>query len=208
MPAWTATAATAAPAPAPAARTHVGGDAARNNAARPKMIVRPGTMNATPPTTAPSGPATIHAHKIASCVDAGPGNRLQAAIASSKSRRLDPPPSAHTELAQERDVRRRSAEADATDAAPLHQHLAQRDPGARCRRVRRRHRGTVPRTEQIHQIYLIDRRSSGVGSIACRPPHSSPRPLTIRPSSSRWSPTRCAGGCCASSCGAIGPCGS
>jgi hypothetical protein len=41
-------------------------------------------MKATPPTSAPTGPATVHAHKMESCVDAGPGNRLHAARASSK----------------------------------------------------------------------------------------------------------------------------
>ena len=85
MPARTATAATAAPVPAAAPKIHVGGEAVRNSAASPRMTTRPGTMNATPPTMAPSGPATRHAEKIASCVDAGPGNKLHAAIASSNS---------------------------------------------------------------------------------------------------------------------------
>ena len=84
-PAWTATAATAAPAPAPAPRTHSGGTPARNRADRTKMMISPGTMKARPPTTAPSRPRTRHAQKIASSVDAGPGRRLQAAIASSNS---------------------------------------------------------------------------------------------------------------------------
>src|SRR5436190_2260772 len=85
LPARTATAATAAPAPAPAPRTHVGGAAARKSAARPRMITSPGTMKAMPPTIAPAIPATRQAEKMASCVDAGPGSRLHAAIASSKS---------------------------------------------------------------------------------------------------------------------------
>ena len=42
-------------------------------------------MNATPPTTAPPAPATRHAQKTASWVEAGPGSRLQAAIPSSNS---------------------------------------------------------------------------------------------------------------------------
>ena len=33
-------------------------------------------MNATPPTMAPIGPATRHAEKIASWVDAGPGKQV------------------------------------------------------------------------------------------------------------------------------------
>ena len=49
------------------------------------MTTSPGRMNAAPPTTAPAGPATLHAQKIASCVDAGPGKRLHAEIASSNS---------------------------------------------------------------------------------------------------------------------------
>jgi len=84
-PACTATAATAAPAPAPAPRTHSGGAPARNSAARTRMRISPGTMKASPPTTAPSLPRTRHAQKIASSVDAGPGSRLHAAMASSNS---------------------------------------------------------------------------------------------------------------------------
>ena len=84
-PAWTATAATAAPAPAPRPRIHSGGAPARNSAARTRMRISPGTMKASPPTTAPSRPRTRHAQKIASSVDAGPGSRLHAAIASSNS---------------------------------------------------------------------------------------------------------------------------
>src|SRR5262249_31375232 len=41
--------------------------------------------NASPPTIAPGAPRSRHAQKIASCVEAGPGRRLQAAIASSNS---------------------------------------------------------------------------------------------------------------------------
>ena len=43
-------------------------------------------MNAGPPTSAPGRPRTRQAQKIASWVEAGPGSRLQAAIASSNSR--------------------------------------------------------------------------------------------------------------------------
>src|SRR5262249_34191735 len=84
-PARTATAATAAPAPAPAPRTQSGGDPARNRADSARMATSPGTMKAAPPTIAPNGPPTRQAQKIASCVEAGPGNRLQAATASSNS---------------------------------------------------------------------------------------------------------------------------
>ena len=49
------------------------------------MTISPGTMNAAPPTSAPSRPRTRHAQKMASSVEAGPGSRLQAAIASSNS---------------------------------------------------------------------------------------------------------------------------
>src|SRR5205823_5691849 len=80
MPARTATAATAAPAPAPAPRTQSGGEP-RKMAASPRIITSPGRINAAPPRTAPIGPATRHAQKIASCVDAGPGSRLHAATA-------------------------------------------------------------------------------------------------------------------------------
>src|ERR1700722_17258603 len=84
-PVAAATAATAAPAPAPAPRTHSGGAPARNSAERHKMMISPGTMKASPPTTAPARPRTRHAQKIESSVDAGPGSRLQVAIASSNS---------------------------------------------------------------------------------------------------------------------------
>src|SRR5262249_52134411 len=50
-----------------------------------RMATSPGTMKAAPPTIAPNGPPTRQAQKIASCVEAGPGNRLQAATASSNS---------------------------------------------------------------------------------------------------------------------------
>ena len=86
QPAWTATAATAAPAPAPAPRTHSGGVPARNSTDRARITTRPGTMNAAPPASAPGRPRTRQAQKIASWVEAGPGSRLQAAIASSNSR--------------------------------------------------------------------------------------------------------------------------
>src|SRR4051812_14544160 len=84
-PAWTATAATAAPAPSPAPRTQSGGLPDRNSADRATMATSPGRMNASPPTTAPAGPRTRQAVKIASSVEAGPRSRLQAAIAASTS---------------------------------------------------------------------------------------------------------------------------
>jgi hypothetical protein len=80
-----ATAGTAAPAPAPAPSTHSGGDAPRNKAARARMTISPGTMNAAPPIAAPARPRSRHAQKIASWVEAGPGSRLHAAMASSNS---------------------------------------------------------------------------------------------------------------------------
>ena len=61
QPAWIATAATAAPAPAPSPRTHSGGEPARNRAESARMMISPGTMNATPPTSAPGLPRTRHA---------------------------------------------------------------------------------------------------------------------------------------------------
>ena len=85
-PALTATAATAAPAPAPAPRIQSGGEWARNRAERTMIATTEGTMNPSPPTTAPAGPATRRAQKIASWVEAGPGSRLHPASASSKSR--------------------------------------------------------------------------------------------------------------------------
>ena len=76
----------AEPAPAPAPRTHAGGDWARNSADSASITVTAGTMKHRPPTTAPGGPARRRAQKMHSCVDAGPGSRLQAPTASSKSR--------------------------------------------------------------------------------------------------------------------------
>src|ERR1700678_2263852 len=80
-----ATAGTAAPAPAPAPSTHNGGECLMKRAARARITMRPGTMNAAPPARAPRRPRTRHAQKIASWVEAGPGSRLQALIASSNS---------------------------------------------------------------------------------------------------------------------------
>ena len=85
QPAWTATAATAAPAPAPAPFTHSGGVPSRNSAESARMQTRPGTMKARPPASAPSRPRTRQAQKMASSVEAGPGSRLQAPMASSNS---------------------------------------------------------------------------------------------------------------------------
>ena len=66
VPACTATAATADPAPAPAARTVRGGAPWRNSAASARMRIRPGMMNAAPPSNAPGRPRTRQAQKIAS----------------------------------------------------------------------------------------------------------------------------------------------
>ena len=92
------------------------------------MIANPGTMNAAPPTTAPIGPATDHADKIASWVDAGPGNRLHAATASSNSEE-----SSHSLRSTQRSRSNAmcvggAAEANASNPPPLHQHLAQTGP--------------------------------------------------------------------------------
>ena len=73
---------------------------ARNSAASPRMSTSPGTMNAAPPTSAPTGPATRHAEKMASWVEAGPGNRLHAAIASSNSPGVSHPSPLDAQLAQ------------------------------------------------------------------------------------------------------------
>ena len=89
------------------------------------MRISPGTMKASPPTTAPSLPRTRHAQKIASSVDAGPGSRLHAAIASSNSAASSHPRGLDAQLAQQRDVRRRPAEPDDPDPAPLPQDRAQ-----------------------------------------------------------------------------------
>ena len=85
MAAASATAGTADPAPAAAPRTHSGGRAARNSADRARMMIRPGTMKQAPPTSAPAGPRSRQAQKMASWVEAGPGSRLVAATPSSNS---------------------------------------------------------------------------------------------------------------------------
>ena len=85
QPAWTATAATAAPATAPAPFTHSGGVPARNSADSARMQASPGRMKASPPASAPTRPRTRQAQKMASSVEAGPGSRLHAAMASSNS---------------------------------------------------------------------------------------------------------------------------
>ncbi len=49
------------------------------------MTTKPGTMKQNPPVRAPAQPRSRHAQRMASCVDAGPGSRLQAAMPSSNS---------------------------------------------------------------------------------------------------------------------------
>ena len=49
------------------------------------MQRKPGTIKAKPPASAPSRPRTRQAQKMASSVEAGPGSRLQAPMASSNS---------------------------------------------------------------------------------------------------------------------------
>ena len=48
-------------------------------------------MNAAPPMSAPARPRSRQAQKMANCVEAGPGSRLQTAIASSNSRASSQP---------------------------------------------------------------------------------------------------------------------
>ena len=91
QPAWTATAGTAAPAPAPAPSTHSGGELATKSTDSARMTIRPGRMNPAPPTSAPARPRSRQAQKMASWVEAGPGIRLQTAIASSNSRASSQP---------------------------------------------------------------------------------------------------------------------
>ena len=49
------------------------------------ISTKPGAMKAVPPISAPAIPRSRQAQKIASCVDAGPGKRLVAAMPCSKS---------------------------------------------------------------------------------------------------------------------------
>ena len=90
-------------------------------------MITAGTMKPSPPTIAPAAPATRYAHRIASWVDAGPGSRLQAAFASSNDPRLDPATAADRQIAQQRDVCRRSAEAGQSDPQPLARDGRERD---------------------------------------------------------------------------------
>ena len=57
----------------------------RKRADRARMTTRPGTMKQNPPRRAPRQPRSRQAQKMANCVDAGPGSRLQAAMPSSNS---------------------------------------------------------------------------------------------------------------------------
>src|SRR5580693_9615325 len=86
MAALSATAGTAASAPAAAPLIQTGGWAARKTADNARMTISPGTMKHAPPTSAPRGPRSRHAQKIASWVEAGPGSMLVAATPSSNSR--------------------------------------------------------------------------------------------------------------------------
>ena len=117
-----ATAATAAPAPAPAPRTQSGGEPARNSAASARIRTSPGTMKLSPPTSAPrdaAARATRSRSRAGWRPVRGAGcrrrSRPRTRARSSQPRRCD------AQLAQQRDVRRRAAEADAADAPPLAQ---------------------------------------------------------------------------------------
>ena len=74
--AWSATAGTAAPAPAAAPRTHSGACGAKNSTDSARITTRPGTMKHSPPTSAPAGPRRRQAHRMASWVEAGPGQQV------------------------------------------------------------------------------------------------------------------------------------
>ena len=89
------------------------------------MTISPGMMNAAPPTRAPARPRSRQAQKMASWVEAGPGIRLQTAMASSNSRASSQPLPLDAQLTQQPDVRGRPAEADTADPAPLPQHRRQ-----------------------------------------------------------------------------------
>ena len=90
-----------------------------------RITISPGTMNAEPADhRAGGGRATRQAQKIASWVDAGPGSRLQAAMASSNSRGVHPLLPLDAQLTQQRDVGGRAAEPDEADPAPFPRTVA------------------------------------------------------------------------------------
>ncbi len=88
-------------------------------------------MKHSPPSTAPTGPPSRHAQKMANWVDAGPGSRFVAATPSSNSRADSHARSSTHSFRSERDVHRRSAEASAADPAPLAPDRDQADAGDR-----------------------------------------------------------------------------
>ena len=129
QPAWRATAATAAPAPAPAPRTQRGGACARNTTERAVTI-----------TTARHDEPEAARHRSANPAEAaseinrelrrgGPGEQV-----AGGDRRLDvgvaqPAAVLDDEPSQQRDVRRRTAEAGQSDPGPLASDRRDRDGG-------------------------------------------------------------------------------
>ena len=92
-------------------------------------------MKHAPPSRAPATPRSRQAQKIASWVEAGPGNRFVAEIAVLEVVRRQPPALVDAEPPEQGDVGRRAAESDAADPPPLTGDGGQPDvlarPGAR-----------------------------------------------------------------------------
>src|SRR6185437_10756596 len=86
---------------------------------RAKMMASPGAMNETPPMSAPARPRSRQAQKIASCVEAGPGNRLVERDGVLELVGGQPAPVLDAEFVQESDMGRGASETDDPDAAPL-----------------------------------------------------------------------------------------
>ena len=104
---------------------------ARNIAASARITISPGTMNADAADDRPGGPRTRQAQKIASWVDAGPGQQVAGGDRVLELARIQPAAALDAQFAQQRDVRGRAAEADAADPAPLPRTVPKPHPAAR-----------------------------------------------------------------------------
>ncbi len=129
----TATAGTAAPDPAAAPAIQPGGRGARNRAASPRMMTRPGTMKQTPPRIAPGRTAQPPGAEDGQLGRGRAGQQVAGGQPVLEVVRRQPLPVRHAQLAQQRDVRGRAAEPDAADPAPFPGDRGQRD-GGRLRR--------------------------------------------------------------------------
>ena len=141
-PARTATAATAAPAPGAGAADPHGRRLAEEHIDSRRISTTAGTMNPSPPTTAPPGPATRQAQKIASWVEAGSGQQVAGRDWRPRTRAGRPSAARRPRVGGAARCARGPAEADHADSRPLEGDRPQRNGF----RSGLRHQSPVPTT--------------------------------------------------------------